>query len=217
MSTEIEQNHKFIVIEGNIGAGKTSLSTLISEEYNANLVLEQFADNPFLPKFYKEPDKYAFQLETSFLIDRYDQLKKQLQTLDLFKTFVVSDYYFAKSLIFAGNTLKSDEFALYRKIFNATYNNVPRPDLYVYLNLPVDKLLNNIKNRGRDYEKHITPEYLEKIQKAYFDYFKKQKDFKFLVINTQNIDFVNNQSHYQLIKQVIFENDYAKGINKITI
>ena len=217
MSTEIEQNHKFIVIEGNIGAGKTSLSTKISDEYNANLVLEQFADNPFLPKFYKEPDKYAFQLETSFLIDRYDQLKKQLQTLDLFKTFVVSDYYFAKSLIFAGNTLKSDEFALYRKIFNAIYNNVPRPDLYVYLNLPVDKLLNNIKNRGRDYEKHITPEYLEKIQNAYFGYFKKQEDFKFLIINTQNIDFVNNKSHYQLIKQVIFENDYEKGINKITI
>ncbi|MBN2662271.1 MAG: deoxynucleoside kinase [Bacteroidales bacterium] len=217
MSGEVEQNHKFIVIEGNIGAGKTSLSNRISNEYNANLVLEQFADNPFLPKFYKEPDKYAFQLETSFLIDRYDQLKKQLQTLDLFKSFVVSDYYFAKSLIFAGNTLKSDEFALYRKIFNAIYNNVPRPDLYVYLNLPIEKLLKNIKNRGRDYEKHITFEYLEKIQNAYFEYFKKQKDFKFLIINTQNIDFVNSEAHYQLIKKTIFKKGYQKGVNKVTL
>jgi len=217
MSADIEKNHKFIVIEGNIGAGKTSLSTKLSREYNANLVLEQFAENPFLPKFYKEPEKYAFQLETSFLIDRYNQLKKQLQTLDIFKDFIISDYYFAKSLIFAKNTLKSDEFNLYRNIFSAIYNNVPKPNLYVFLNLPVKNLLHNIKNRGRDYEKHITSEYLEKIHTAYFDYFKKQKDFRFLVINTQNIDFVNNNEHYKLIKNTIFKTNYKKGLNTITL
>lgn len=217
MSVEFDKNLKFIVIEGNIGAGKTSLSTRISNEYNANLVLEQFAENPFLPKFYKEPEKFAFQLETSFLIDRYDQLKKQLQTQDIFKSFVISDYYFAKSLIFSKNTLKSDEFNLYRKIFNAIYNNVPKPDLYVYLNLPVENLMHNIKNRGRDYEKYITEEYLEQIQDAYFEYFKKQKDFKFLVINTKNIDFVNNPADYEKIKKTILNNSYNQGINTITL
>ncbi len=217
MDISIESKHNFIVIEGNIGAGKTSLSTKISDDYNANLVLEQFAENPFLPKFYKDQEKYAFQLETSFLIDRYDQLKKRLQTLDLFKTFVVSDYYFAKSLIFSRNTLKSDEFNLYRKIFNAIYNNVPRPDLYVYLHLPIDKLLKNIANRGRDYEKDISREYLEKIQNAYFDYFKKQKDFKFLIINTESIDFVHNKNHYDLIKETIMNNEYKTGITTIKL
>lgn len=212
-----KKEYKFIVIEGNIGAGKTSLSKKIESEFNVNLVLENFADNPFLPGFYEEPEKFAFQLETSFLIDRYDQLKKYLQTPDIFKDFVISDYYFSKSLIFAKNTLKSDEYNLYRKLFNLIYKSVPKPDLYVYLHLPVPKLMENIKNRGREYEKFITPKYLETIQDAYFEFFKEQKDFKFLVLNTQNMDFVHNQQDYEEIKKIIFADNYEIGINSFML
>ena len=212
-----EHNLNFVVIEGNIGAGKTSLSQKISDDFNAKLVLEQFAENPFLPKFYEDQEKYGFQLETSFLIDRYDQLKKQLQTKDIFSDFIISDYFFSKSLIFAKHTLKSDEFNLYRKIFNLIYTSIPKPDLYVYLHLPIEKLLENIKNRGRDYEKHISYEYLEKVQNAYFSYFKEQRDFRFLVLNTENIDFVSRKEDYDKLVEVIFEKEYKKGTTIITI
>ena len=209
------KNQKFIVIEGNIGAGKTTLSKMIAKEYDATLVLENFADNPFLPKFYAEPEKFAFQLETSFLIDRYDQLKKYLHTTDMFKDFLISDYFFSKSLIFAKNTLKDDEFNLYRKMFWLIYKSVPKPDLYVYLHLPIEKLMKNIEKRARDYEKYITPKYLETIQNAYFDFFREQKDIKFLIIDTNNIDFVANKKHYDLMKEIIFKENYQIGINTI--
>ncbi len=212
-----DNNLKFIVIEGNIGAGKTSLSKKIAEDFNANIVLENFADNPFLPKFYEEPEKYSFQLETSFLIDRYDQLKKQLQTQDMFKDFVISDYYFSKSLIFAKNTLQTDEFNLYRKIFNLIYKNVPKPDLYVYLHLPIPKLLENIKKRGRSYEQNIEEKYLRKLQEAYFDYIKSQKEMSFLILYTENIDFVRNKEDYENLVNVIFNTKYNKGITKIQL
>ena len=205
----------FIVIEGNIGAGKTSLTKKIAEEYNAKIVLEQFAENPFLPKFYKEPDKYSFQLETSFLIDRYNQLEKELKNYDLFKAFLISDYYFSKSLIFAKNTLQDDDYQLYRKIFNIIYTSLPKPDIYVYLHVRTSKLIENIQKRGRSYEQEINQNYLNKIQKAYFDYFKQQQDFSFLIIDTNNIDFVKNDNDFNKLKEVIFEKQYKKGINRI--
>lgn len=207
--------YNFIVIEGNIGAGKTTLSKMLAQEFKAKLVLENFANNPFLPKFYEDPNKYAFQLETSFLIDRYDQLKKYLQAPDLFSEMIISDYYFSKSLIFAKITLKDDEFNLYRKLFWLIYKSVPKPDLYVYLHLNIDRLLKNIKKRGRPYEQSIKPEYLEAIQNSYFDFFKEQKDLKFLIIDTNNIDFVENPYHYELLKKNIFENEYSQGVNTI--
>lgn len=207
----------FLVIEGNIGAGKTSLSKKLSEEYKAKLVLENFANNPFLPKFYEDPERYSFQVETSFLIDRYNQLKKELQTPDIFSTFIVSDYYFPKSLIFAKNTLKDDEYNLYKNIFYAIYKNLPRPDLYIYLNLPIEKLLENIKKRGRDYEKNIKKKYLEKIHNAYLEYMKSNQEISFLIINTANIDFVNKEEDYKKIKETIFNTEYKKGINTITL
>jgi len=210
-------NPNFIVIEGNIGAGKTSLSKMISDEYNAKLILEQYAENPFLPKFYKDPEKYSFQLETSFLIDRYSQLRNDLQNLDLFKSFLVSDYFFSKSLIFAKNTLEGDEYQLYRKIFDVIYSSLPKPDLYIYLHVSVDKLMENIKNRGRDYEQEIKPEYLSKIQNGYFNYFKQKTNFKFLIIDTNNIDFVNNKSDYKKLTDVIFNFNYKNGINRIVL
>jgi len=210
-------NLNFLVIEGNIGAGKTSLCKMIAKETKAKMVLENFANNPFLPKFYEDPERYSFQVETSFLIDRYDQLKRELQIGDIFSNLIVSDYYFPKSLIFAKNTLKDDEYNLYTKIFYAIYKNLPRPDLYVYLNLPVDKLLINIKKRGRDYEKNIRKEYLEKIQNAYFEYMKVNQDINFLIINTENIDFVNIQEDYKKIKETIFNTEYKKGITTVTL
>lgn len=209
-------NYKFLVIEGNIGAGKTSLVKKIGEELNAKIILEQFADNPFLPKFYENPERFSFPLELSFLAERYHQLKKDLENPDLFKPFTLSDYYFMKSLIFAKSTLQSDEYNLYRQIFDIIYTSLPKPDLYVYLHLPVEKLLQNIKQRGRSYEQGISAEYLEKIQEGYFNFFKQQNQIKIVVISTQNIDFVNNDAHYSEIKNIIFCQEYKLGLNRIT-
>jgi len=207
----------YIVIEGNIGAGKTSLSKMIAKEFNAKLILEQFADNPFLPKFYKEPDRYSFQLELSFLAERYQQLNKELTSRDLFRPFTVADYYFMKSLIFAQATLKEDEYNLYRQIFNIIYKSIPKPDLYVYLHVDVKNLAKNIAKRGRDYEKGISEDYLAKLQEGYFDFFKQQNDITYLVIDSNNMDFVENQEDYAKVKELIFKNDYPIGINRITI
>ncbi len=191
---------RFLVIEGNIGAGKTTLATKFAEDFNAKLILEQFADNPFLPKFYEDQDRYSFPLELSFLADRYHQTKKEVLNLDLFHSFLVTDYYFAKSAIFAQNTLKVDEYNLFRKIFDIIFESMPKPDLYVYLHTGTDKLLHNIKMRGRDYEKHIQPEYLEKIKNGYFNFFRRITAFPVLVIDINGIDFVENPDHYQANK-----------------
>jgi len=210
-------DYNFIVIEGNIGAGKTSLSNKIASDFNAKLILEQFAENPFLPKFYEEPEKYSFPLEMSFLADRYNQLKNELSEQDLFKSFTIADYYFMKSLIFSKQTLKDDEYKLYSQFFHIIYNSLPKPDLYVYLHSDVDKLLANIKQRGRNYEQEITADYLLKIQNSYFSFFKQQQDLNFLVIDTNNIDFIGDDSDYKKICDVIFNNKHEKGLNRVII
>jgi deoxyadenosine/deoxycytidine kinase len=210
-------NLNYIVIEGNIGAGKTTLSKMIAKEFDAKLILEQFADNPFLPKFYKEPDKYSFQLELSFLAERYQQLNQEVTSRDLFKPFTVADYYFMKSLIFARATLKEDEYNLYRQIFNIIYKSIPKPDLYVYLHVSVQNLMNSISRRGRDYEKGISSEYLLKLQEGYFDFFRQQNDIPFLIIDSNNMDFVENQDDYKRMKELIFSAKYEKGITRITL
>ena len=210
------QDYNFIVIEGNIGAGKTSLTKRIAEQFNAKIILEQFAENPFLPKFYKDAEKYSFPLELSFLADRYHQLKKELSR-DMFKSFVIADYYFTKSLIFSKNTLQNDEYKLYRRLFNIIHNSLSKPDLYVYLYLSVENLQKNIKSRGRDYEQEIESEYLERIQKGYFSYFKEEKERTFLVIDTNNIDFVNKEEDYNKIIDTIFNKKYEKGINRVIL
>jgi deoxyadenosine/deoxycytidine kinase len=208
---------RFLVIEGNIGAGKTTLSKKFAEEYNAKLVLEQFADNPFLPKFYDDQERYSFPLELSFLADRYSQIKKQVLNLDLFHPFLVADYYFAKSAIFAQNTLKDDEYHLFRQIFDIVFESMPKPDLYVYLHSDTNRLLNNIEKRGRNYEQNIEPDYLNKIQKGYFQFFKQSTTFPILIIDINNIDFVNNPDHYQLLKDAVFNSDYKLGINRLIL
>jgi deoxyguanosine kinase len=205
----------YLVIEGNIGAGKTSLVNMIAKDYNARPVLERFADNPFLPKFYADPDRYSFPLELSFLAERYNQLKKELSSRDLFSNFVVADYYFMKSLIFASNTLPGDELALYRQLFDIVYSSIPKPDLFVYLHVPVNQLQKNIKKRGRDYEQSIKNEYLEKIQTGYFAWFKQQNEIPVLVLDNASIDFVNNKSDYKKITETIFDNNWPVGISRM--
>lgn len=208
---------QFLVIEGNIGAGKTTLAKMIAEEFDANLVLEQFADNPFLPKFYKDQERYSFPLELSFLADRYNQIKKQVFNPDLFHHLLVADYFFAKSAIFAQNTLKEDEYRLFRQIFDIVFESMPKPDLYVYLHADTSQLLKNIKLRGREYEQNISQEYLEKIKRGYFDFFKQITAFPILVIDVNKINFVNNSDHYQQLKQSIFQSDYKLGLNRLIL
>ncbi|MCU0456175.1 MAG: deoxynucleoside kinase [Bacteroidales bacterium] len=209
--------YNYVVIEGNIGAGKTTLATRISEEFNARLILERFADNPFLPKFYKDPDKYSFPLELSFLASRYKQLKEELVPQDLFRAFTVADYYFMKSLVFASSTLEGDEFSLYRQIFYIIYGSLPRPDIFVYLHMSPDRLLNNIRKRGRNYEASITRDYLQKIQESYFNFFRQNPDNKYLVIDIENIDFVADEDHYRRITEAIFLDDYPAGMNTLIL
>jgi deoxyguanosine kinase len=209
--------YNYIVIEGNIGAGKTTLAARIADQFNASLILEHYADNPFLPKFYNDPDKYSFQLELSFLASRYKQLKDELVTQDLFKNFTIADYYFMKSLVFAVSTLKGDEYNLYRQIFYIIYGSLPKPDIYVYLHLNPDRLLQNIERRGRNYEKSITKEYLQKIQDSYFSFFRQNPDNKYLIIDINNIDFVSNENHYSRIIDAIFYDDYPVGLNKVIL
>lgn len=193
----------YIAIEGNIGAGKTTLATRISEDFNAKLVLERFADNPFLPKFYKDQNRYAFPLEMSFLADRYQQLADDLSQFDLFADFVLADYHIFKSLIFAKVTLLEDEFRLYKTLFDIIYKEMPKPDLYVYLYQNTERLLKNIKKRGRSYEQEIPAEYLDKINQGYLDYIKTQTDLNVLVIDVSEFDFVKRQEDYVTILQAI--------------
>ncbi|WP_297332738.1 2-amino-4-hydroxy-6-hydroxymethyldihydropteridine diphosphokinase [Flavobacterium sp.] len=195
----------YLAIEGNIGAGKTTLSGKIAEDFNAKLVLERFADNPFLPKFYKDQPRYAFSLEMAFLADRYHQLSDDLAQFDLFRDFIVADYHIFKSLIFSKVTLNEDEYRLYRKLFDIIYKEMPKPDLYVYLYHNTERLLQHIKKRGRSYEQDIQPEYLEKINRGYLDYIKSQPGLNVLLIDVSDRDFVNDQEDYIWILDKIQE------------
>jgi len=188
--------YNYIAIEGNIGAGKTSLANRMSEEFNAKLILERFADNPFLPKFYKEPQRYAFTLEMSFLADRYQQISDDLSQLDLFKDFIISDYDVFKSLIFSKITLAEDEFMLYRKLFYQVYKDIAKPDLYVYLYQNTDRLQENIKKRGRKYEQDIQDDYLEKINAGYLDFLKGNPQFNIKFIDISERDFIEKRTDY---------------------
>ena len=186
----------YIAVEGNIGAGKTSFSTMVSEDFNAKLILERFKDNPFLPKFYEDKDRYAFSLEMSFLADRYQQLSDDLAQYDLFKDFIISDYDVFKSLIFARITLHEDEYSLYHKLFHLMYKELVKPELYIYLYQNTDRLLQNIRKRGRDYEQNIQPEYLIEINKSYLNFIKSQSNMKVQIIDISDLDFVANRQDY---------------------
>ena len=207
--------YKFICIEGNIGAGKTSLAQRISADFNARLVLEEFANNPFLPKFYKEPSKYAFPLELFFMAERYKQIKA-INEQELFTEFTVSDYYFVKSRLFAQNNLSTDELQLFCRLFDIMLSSLPKPDLLIYLYADVPALQKNIKKRARTYEQDISDEYLLNIQEKYLDFFRKQNDFPVLILDVSNADFVQNKSEYQKITDAL-KKEYPERINRLSL
>ncbi len=202
----------FISIEGNIGAGKTTMAHKIAEDFNAKLVLERFADNPFLPKFYEDQSRYAFPLEMSFLADRYQQFTDDTSQYDLFKNFMVSDYDIYKSLIFAQVTLQKEEFGLYRKLFNLMYREVKKPKIYVYLYQTTERLLENIRNRGRDYEQNISAEYLNNINQGYFDFIRSYPGQNSLIVDVSEMDFVANQLDYETVLNQIQNFATEKGL-----
>ncbi len=208
-------NYHFITIEGNIGAGKTTLAHLLSKHFNARLILEKFADNPFLPKFYEDPSKYAFPLELFFMAERFKQLKELLQQRDMFQKLTISDYLFTKCLLFAKVTLPEDEFRLYQRLFDIIHQQLIQPDLLIYLHAPVTKLQANIKKRNRSYEQNIADEYLFNIQETYTHYIK-QHNIKTLIIDASNADFVGNEKHLKVLTDAL-EKEYEDGQHYLTL
>jgi len=190
--------YSFITIEGNIGAGKTTLAHLLSKHFNARLILEEFADNPFLPKFYENQRQYAFPLELFFMAERYKQLKDLLQTKDMFQNLTISDYLFTKCLLFAKVNLPEEEFLLYQKLFDIINPQLVQPDLLIYLHAPVNKLKENIKKRNRSYEQNIESEYLFSLQETYTQYIK-QHNIKTLFIDASKSDFLGNDEHLKIV------------------
>ncbi|GAO43635.1 deoxynucleoside kinase [Flavihumibacter petaseus] len=202
-------NYHFITIEGNIGAGKTTLAHLLSKHYNARLVLEAFADNPFLPKFYENPSQFAFPLELFFMAERYKQLKELVHTKDLFQSVTISDYLFTKCLLFAKVNLPEEEFRLYQRIFDIIIPQLVQPDILIYLHAPVQKLQSNIRRRNRSYEQSIPDDYLFRIQETYTHYIR-QHNIKTLFVDASNADFLGNEKHVQVILDAL-EKDYENG------
>ena len=209
-------NGNYIVIEGNIGAGKTSFCQKIAAELDAKLILEQFSDNPFLPLFYKNPERYSFPVELFFMSERHKQLQEFLLERDLFQQYTVSDYIFSKTLLFAGQNLVGEELRLFQNLFNTLNASFPKPDLLVYLHRPVDELLENIKKRNRSYEEDISGEYLHKIQQAYFEFFRTHQDkLPILLLDVSGLDFMNSEKDYRILKSALnFE--YGVGLHRKT-
>lgn len=207
-------NYNYIVIEGCIGAGKTSLAEMFAQDFNAELVLERFADNTFLPKFYKDPEHYAFPLEMTFLTERYQQLKTLLTKRDLFTDLVIADYFIDKCVIFSKNNLQTDEYNLFTKVYEIISTYLPKPDLLIYLYNTTDNLLKNIAKRGRPYEQEITAEYLESIQENYLNYLKNRTQIPILIVESNKLDFVNNAEDYQKLKDLVSQT-YPIGITRI--
>jgi len=204
-------NYQFITIEGCIGAGKTTLTRQIAADHNGRMILERFEDNPFLPQFYADPERHAFPVELYFMAERFQQLKSLLSEPDMFASFTISDFLFQKSYIFAMNNLKEQEAKLYRTLFDIIHPNLPRPDLILYLYAPVDKLLDNIRKRGRDYEQNISADYLNNIQQAYLEYFKYQTNARIILLDTANMNFKENSDDYQKVTDIL-NSDHPIGL-----
>jgi len=207
--------YQYIAIEGNIGAGKTTLCHQLFETYNCRLILEQFADNPFLPFFYENSERYAFPVELFFMTERQKQLQENLAQGSLFQDFIVADYFFIKTLLFAKNNLNAEEYRLFQRLFNILNATFPKPDLLVFLHRPVEVLLENIKNRGRDYEQEISGEYLQDIQNTYFEYFRSEGSIPILVIDVERLDFLRDPSHYQMVIEALGKT-YPPGIHHVS-
>lgn len=207
--------YHFITIEGNIGAGKTTLAHLLARHYNARLILEQFADNPFLPKFYENPEQYAFPLELFFMAERYKQLKELVYIEDLFQTVTISDYLFTKCLLFARVNLPEQEYKLYQKLFEILSAQLVQPELLIYLHAPVSKLQTNIRKRNRSYEQHIPDAYLLSIQETYTQYIR-QHNIRTIFVDVSNADFLGNSAHLQVILDAL-DGDFDDKHNYFTL
>jgi len=207
--------YNFVTIEGNIGAGKTTLAHLLSKHYNARLILEEFAENPFLPKFYESPEQYAFPLELFFMAERYKQLKDLLQTKDMFQQVTISDYLFTKCLLFAKVNLSGEEFRLYQKLFDIINPQILQPDLLIYLHTPVNKLQENIRKRNRSYEQRIPNDYLFNLQETYTQYIK-QHNIKTLFVDAGNANFLGNDEHLKIITEAL-NKEYENGQHYIAL
>ncbi|MEL7124094.1 MAG: deoxynucleoside kinase [Bacteroidota bacterium] len=206
--------HTFISIEGNIGAGKTTLSKMLAKDFDTRLILEQFTDNPFLPLFYDNPDRYAFPVELFFMTERYKQLQTDLSQQQLFQEKTVADYFFMKTLLFARNNLNEQEFRLFQQVFNILNDSFPKPDLLVYLHRPIPQLIKNIKKRARSFEADISIAYLESLQQAYFNFFKSPIQIPILIIDLDDCDFIESKKHYQSIIDLI-SIKYETGIHRV--
>lgn len=211
----LEFPYRYICVEGNIGAGKTSFCEMIKSEFNCKLIMEEFADNPFLPLFYNDPERFGFTVELFFMTERYKQLQRQL-TLDLFFDFTISDYTFVKTLLFARQNLPDEEFRMFQKLYNVLAQGIPSPDLIVYFHRSVEKLQRNIQKRGRKYETSIQDNYLNKVQNSYFEYFRNILTFPVLIIDVEDMDFVNNKTHYEDIKDLI-SRAYRPGVHRVSL
>ena len=203
-------HYKYLAIEGNIGSGKTTLATMLSKDYDIRLILESFAENPFLPKFYENPDRHAFPLELFFMAERYHQLKS-LKEQDLFQPQIISDYFFIKSKLFAKNNLQHDELQLFYSLYDIMFSSLTKPDILIYLYADIQRLKQNIKKRGRDFEQNISTDYLQNIQEKYLDYLRKQDDFPVLLLDVTGVDFVTDTKAFEYIKKLI-NSPYDKGI-----
>ena len=213
MNNDQSMQHQFLIIEGNIGAGKTTLSQLLAEDFGFKLLLEEFADNPFLPHFYQNPDRYAFPVELFFMTERHKQLQQELAQRDLFQEGIVADYIFYKTLLFARNNLNTEEYRLFQRLFNILNAAFPKPDLLVYLHRSVDRLMDNIRKRGRAFEQEIEPSYLQEIQQSYFEFFRSNEQLPILIIDIENLDFLNNPEDYQKILDLI-NRPYRPGLHR---
>lgn len=213
----IDFPYRYIAVEGNIGAGKTSFTKMVKDEYNCRLILEEFDENPFLPLFYENPKRYAFTVELFFMTERYKQMEDSLVAQQsLFSDFTISDYVFVKTLIFARKNLSEKEFKLFQQLFTTLQQNFPNPDLLVFLHRNVDILLKNINKRGREYEKNISRDYLYNIQDSYFEYFRNIVSFPILIIDLGDIDFIKEKQYYDILKSIIAKN-YNPGVHRVTL
>lgn len=214
------QNHPFgyhfIAIEGNIGAGKTTLSKKIAADFNCKLILEQFTDNPFLPFFYENPDRYAFPVELFFMTERHKQLQAELAQANLFQEAIIADYFFLKTLLFAQNNLNPEEYRLFQRLFYILNKAFPKPELLVYIHRSVPNLIRHIRQRGRSYEQDISPKYLQQIQKAYFDYFKADPSIPVIIVDAEEADFLEQEEDYAALLE-LFKTPIEKGIHRIKI
>jgi deoxyguanosine kinase len=208
--------YNFIAIEGNIGAGKTTLCTMLAADFSCRLILEQFTDNPFLPLFYEQPERYGFPVELFFMTERHKQLQEAFASIDMFTPLSIADYFFIKTLLFAKNNLHPEEFRLFQRLFEVLNSTFPKPDLLVYLHRSVDDLMVNIKKRGRQYETDISAEYLADIQNVYFDYFRTEASLPIVIIDVENIDFISDKIAYKNLVHIL-KQPFSKGVHRLKL